>query len=140
VDGTAGADGVDIRVTRLEQGLVTVVLLAGFVFELDWTIPLAAILVAADAALGDLGPVPQLWRVTVSRRVRAPRSFEHRGPLRTHAAVVGGALVLATVLLYGGLGGLATLLAIVVAAVTAACATGLFCAGCELHHRFLTGD
>jgi hypothetical protein len=128
-------DGLDVRIIRLEQGLVTIVLLAGFVFEVDWTIPLAAILVAADAALGDLGPVPWAWRATVASRLTAPRVIEPRAAVRTHQLVVGAALVVATILVYAGLGGLATLLAVVVAGVTAACATGLFCAGCELHRR-----
>jgi hypothetical protein len=141
VDGadgaTGGNGGVDARIVRCEQGLVTIVLLAGFVFAASWTIPAAAILVALDAALADAGPVPQLWRATWGRRAGAAPGFEDPAAVRLHAAIVGGALVVATVLLYAGAGGVATLLAILVAAVTAACATGLFCAGCELR-RHLT--
>jgi hypothetical protein len=132
-------DGVDARCTRLEQAIVTLVLLTGFVFSLGWTIPVAAVLVAADAALGDAGPVPQLWRMTLAPRVRAPREVEDPAAVRLHRALVGGALLLATLLLYGGVGPLATLLAIAVAGVTAACATGFFCAGCELHRRMTRG-
>ncbi len=114
---------------------MTVVLLAGFVFSLDWTIPLAALLVAADAALGDSGPIPRLFRSLIAPRLRAAPTLEPVAAVRTHALLVGGALVLATILLYGGAAGLARLLAILVALVTALCATGLLCAGCELHRR-----
>jgi len=128
-------DGVDGRVVRLEQTIVTLVLLTGFVFSLGWTIPAAAILVAADAGCGDAGPVPWLWRATIAHRVAPARTFEERAGVRMHAAIVGGALAVATILLYLGIGPVAVLLAILVAAVTTTCAAGLGCLGCELHRR-----
>ena len=47
---------VDARILRLEQGVVTVLLLAGFVFQIPWMIPVAAVLPRLDAALGAHGP------------------------------------------------------------------------------------
>lgn len=88
---------VDARVLRLQQGAVTVALLAGFVFQVQWMIPAAA--------------------------------------ARAQALCVFGALVVATLVLLAGLGTLATLLAIVVAGVSAFAATGLFSLGAELDRR-----
>lgn len=129
-------DGVDPRTVRLEQAIVTLVLLTGFVFRLGWTIPVAAILVAADAACGDAGPVPWLWRATIGHRVAPPRALDDRTGVRIHAAIVGVALAIATLLFYAGIGPVAVLLAILVAAVTTTCAAGLGCLGCEVHRRF----
>ena len=43
---------VDARILRLQQGVVTVVLLGGFVFSIVWLIPVAAVLPGLDAAFG----------------------------------------------------------------------------------------
>ena len=61
---------VDARILRLQQGAVTVVLLAGFVFQIPWLIPVAAVLPGLDAALGSDGPDRPRSGGPVARRRR----------------------------------------------------------------------
>ena len=127
--------GIDVRISRLEQGLVTVILLGGFVFGVPWTIPVAALIVAGDAALGSSGPVPRLWHGVIAARVKAATTFEEPGAARAQSLVTLAALVVATLLLLVDATGLAGVLAVVVAASSALATVGLFCAGCELYRR-----
>ena len=126
---------VDARILRLQQGVVTVVLLAGFVFSIEWLIPVAAVLPALDAALGSSGPTPTFWRIMLARRLGPARTWDTAAAARFQALIVFGALVVATLLMLGGLDTLATLLAILVAGVSAACATSLFGLGAELDRQ-----
>lgn len=130
---------VDVRILRLEQGIVTVVLLTGFVFGIGWAIPIAAALVGLDLAFGSAGPVPGLWQATVASRVGPSRERATRDAVRLHQLLVGGGLVVATLLWLADVGALAMLVAILVAAVSALCATGLSCVGCELRRRMTRG-
>lgn len=127
--------GIDARISRLEQGLVTVILLAGFVFGLSWTILVAALIVAADAAFGASGPIPWLWHGVIEARVKPATIFEEPGAARAQALVTLGALFVATLLLLADAAGLAGVLAVVVAASSALATVGLFCVGCELYKR-----
>jgi hypothetical protein len=126
---------VDARILRLQQGIVAVVLLAGFVFSIGWLFPIAAVLPGLDAALGQSGPTPTFWRIAIAPRVGPSRARETATAVRFQALIVFAALVVATLLLLAGLGTLATLLAIVVAGIGAAAATGLFCLGAELDRQ-----
>jgi len=126
---------VDARILRLEQGVVTVVLLAGFVFSIPWMIPTAALLTGMDAAFGPTGPTEALWRAVLAPRLGPPRTFDRRAAARAQELCCFGALVVATLLSLIGVGTIATLLAILVAGVSAAAATGLFCLGTELDRR-----
>jgi hypothetical protein len=126
---------VDARILRLQQGAVTVALLAGFVFSITWMIPVAAALTAFDAALGRRGPTSVLWRSVIAPRVGPAATFDRPAAARAQALCVFGVLVVATLLVLAGLGGLAIVLAVVVAAISAACATGLFSLGAEIDRR-----
>jgi hypothetical protein len=126
---------VDARIQRLEQGVVTVLLLAGFVFGIPWMYPVAAVLPLLDAALGPHGPTAIAWNGLLARRLGVPRAFEPAAAARAQYLVVFAALVVATLLLLGDLGGLATVFAVLTAAVSAAAATGLFSVGVELDKR-----
>jgi Domain of unknown function (DUF4395) len=126
---------VDARILRLQQGAVTVILLAGFVFSLHWLIPAAAVLPSLDAAFGPGGPTPRFWRVVLAPRLGAPQGWDTTAGARAQALCVFGALVVATLLLLGGLDAIATLLAIIVAGLSASAATGLFCVGAEIDRR-----
>ncbi len=125
---------VDARVLRLQQGLVTVVLLGGFVFSIEWLIPVAAVLPALDAALGQSGPTPRCWRM-FARRLGPARAWDTAAGARFQALIVFAALVVATLLVLAGADTVATLLAILVAAISAACATGLLGLGAELDRQ-----
>jgi hypothetical protein len=126
---------VDARILRLQQGVVTILLLAGFVFSIPWTIPIAAALTGLDAALGRMGPTPVLWRAVIAPRVGPPRAFDRPAAARAQSLCVFGLLVVATLLVLGGFEGIATVLAILVAGVSAACATDLFSLGAEIDKR-----
>jgi hypothetical protein len=123
---------VDARILRLQQGVVTVVILGGFVFSIVWLIPVAAVLPALDAALGRSGPTPTCWRVMLASRLGPARAWDTAAGARFQALIVFGALIIATLLVLAGMTTLATVLAILVAGVSAACATGLFGLGAEL--------
>ncbi len=126
---------VDARILKLEQGVVTVLLLAGFVFSIPWMIPIAAALTGLDAAMGRMGPTPAVWRALIAPRVGSPTTLDRPAAARAQALCVFGVLVIATLLVLGGLTAIATLLAMLVAAVSAACATGLFNLGAEIDQR-----
>jgi hypothetical protein len=126
---------VDARILRLEQATVTVVLLAGFVFSIPWMIPVAAALTGLDAALGRSGPTPLLWRAAIAPRLGPPPVFDTAAGARAQQLSVFAVLVVATLLALSGFDGLATILAILVAGVSASCATGLFNLGAELDKR-----
>lgn len=126
---------VDARILRLEQATVTVLLLAGFVFSIPWTIPVAAALTGLDAALGRSGPTPRLWNAAIAPRIRPARTFDTAAGARAQQLCVFAVLVVATLLALTDLGSIATLLAILVAGVSASCATGLFNLGAELDRR-----
>jgi hypothetical protein len=126
---------VDARILRLEQGVVTVLLLAGFVFSISWMIPTAALLTGMDAAFGPAGPTEAVWRGLIGPRLGPPKTFDRRAGARAQELCVFGALVVATLLALAGLGTIATILAILVAGLSAAAATGLFCLGIELDRR-----
>jgi hypothetical protein len=126
---------IDARILQLQQGAVTVLLLAGFVFSVPAMYPIAAGLTGCDAALGRMGPTPAVWRLLVAPRVGPPKTFDRPAAARAQALVVFGALVVVTLLVLAGIGGVATVLAVIVAGVTAACATGLFCLGAEIDRR-----
>jgi hypothetical protein len=126
---------VDARILRLEQATVTVLLLAGFVFSIPWMIPVAAALTGLDAALGHSGPTPLLWKTLIAPRLGPPRSVDTAAGARAQQLVVFAVLVVATLLALADLGSIATILAILVAGLSASCATGLFNLGAELDRR-----
>jgi Domain of unknown function (DUF4395) len=125
----------DARILRLQQGTVTVVLLAGFVFQIQWMIPAAAVLPGLDAALGTSGPTARFWRAAIAPRAGPPERFDTAEVARDQALLVFSALIVATLLALADVGVLAALLAFVVAGVSALAATGLFCVSAELHRR-----
>jgi hypothetical protein len=126
---------VDARILRLQQGAVTLVLLTGFVFQIEWLIPVAAVLPGLDAAFGGSGPTPRLWHSAIAPRLGPLKSMDTAAGARAQALCVFGVLVVATLFVLADVGVIATLLAIVVAGVSASAATGLFCLGAELDRR-----
>lgn len=125
----------DVRILRLQQGAVTVVLLAAFVFQLPLLIPIAAVLPGLDAALGASGPTARIWPAALAGRAGPAKHAESPGAFRTQSLAVFSALVIATLVWLAGLDGLAMILAILVAMLAALCATGLFSLGTELDRR-----
>ena len=126
---------VDARIQRLQQGVVAVALLAGFVFQVAWMIPAAAALTGLDAALGSSGPSARVWRGVLAPRLGPTRTWERSSSARAQSLVVFGALIVATLLVLVDVGAVATILAVIVAGVSASAATGLFSLGAELDRQ-----
>jgi hypothetical protein len=126
---------LDARVLRLQQGAVTVVLLAGFVFGIPWMIPIAALLPGLDAALVARGPTARLWQRLIAGRAGPARTSDTPTTFRTQSLAVFSALVIATLVFLAGVGWLAAVMSILVAVLAALCATGLFNLGAELDRR-----
>src|ERR1700730_6582614 len=96
-------------------------LLAGFVFRLDWLLPIWTVVLALDAlAPPGRGPIGALYRLALGGRT---------GPARvSHPA----ARLRATALLALGAGPVSWLLALIVAAGAAYSAATDTCVGCEI--------
>lgn len=114
------ADG---RMFRFDEAVAAVALLGGFVFHLWYVIPLWAVVLALGAADVRYGPFLRLWTDVVSRRVGRPPTLEDPRPTRFAYAALAAVLAVATALSVLGLGLLAWLLALLVAAHCAVHAT-----------------
>ena len=126
---------VDARAGRFEQGVVVVVLLAGFVFSWAWSIPLAMLVALLGTALGDRSPLARLWQRVVAPRLRGGRTLEPVPVARAQGLLISGGLVLATLVLLAGSVGLASIVAAVVAIVAALGATGVANTAAEIRRR-----
>jgi hypothetical protein len=126
---------VDARAGRFEQGVVVVVLLAGFVFSQSWSIPLAAVIAGVGTVLGERSPISRLWHRVVAPRLRADRPMEPVEAARAQSLLITATLVIATLVLLAGSVGLASVVAAVAAAVAALGATGIMNAAAEIRKR-----
>jgi hypothetical protein len=126
---------VDARAGRFEQGVVVVVLLAGFVFSWSWSIPLAMVIALLGTAFGDRSPLARLWLRVVAPRLRGGRTLEPVPVARAQGLLISGGLVLATFVLLAGSVGLASIVAAVVAIVAALGATGVANLAAEIRRR-----
>lgn len=126
---------VDARAGRFEQGVVVVVLLAGFVFSQPWSIPVAAFVAALGTVGGERSPITRAWTHVIAPRLPVARTMEPVAVARTQSLIVTGGLLLATLVLLAGSVGLASVLAAVVAVVAALGATGVISVAAELRKR-----
>jgi hypothetical protein len=126
---------VDARAGRFEQGVVVVVLLAGFAFSQPWSIPLALVVALAGAALGDRSPLTRFWQRVVGPRLRADRPMEPVEAARAQSLLISAVLVVATLVLLAGSVGLASVVAALAAVVAALGATGIMNAAAEIRKR-----
>jgi hypothetical protein len=135
--------GSDVRAARAAQGMLAVLLLAGFVFRNEWLLFASTLLALADAGTGpEHGPVSRVYRRIAARyegKARGgapvpPIAVSARG-LRVHAAVVAGACTAATLLELAGVGGLAWFVALLTAAVAALAGGARWFLGAELLTR-----
>jgi hypothetical protein len=110
---------VDARAVRFRQGVVAVVLLAGFVFRSDWVMPVLAVLLLAAAASPRVDAFAIAFEAILASRVGTAQLRDDASAVRFDALVTGIVLGLATGTLALGLGGVAWLLALLVAAVAA---------------------
>jgi hypothetical protein len=126
---------VDARAGRFEQGVVVVVLLAGFVFSQPWSIPLAALIAVLATVLGERSPISRLWHRVIAPRVRADGPMEPAEAARAQSLLIAAGLVVASLVLLAGSVGLASVVAAVVAVVAALGATGIMNAAAEIRKR-----
>lgn len=126
---------VDPRAGRFEQAVVAVLLLAGFVFSLSWTIPVAFVVAALGVAMGERSPLARLWHAVVEPRLRSRRPLEPEPVARTQSLVIAGGLAVATGILLAGSVGLAAVVAAVVAVVAVLGATGVANVATEIRRR-----
>jgi Domain of unknown function (DUF4395) len=126
---------VDARAGRFEQGVVVVVLLAGFVFSQPWSIPLATVIALLGTALAERSPLARFWQRVVAPRLRAVRPMEPVEAARAQSLLISAALVVATLVLLAGSVGLASVVAAVAAVVAALGATGIMNAAAEIRRR-----
>jgi hypothetical protein len=126
---------VDARAGRFEQGVVVVVLLAGFVFSWSWSIPLAMVIALSGTAFGDRSPLARLWQRVFAPRLPGGRALEPVPVARAQGLLISGGLVLATFVLLAGSVGLASIVAGVVALVAALGATGVANLAAEIRRR-----
>jgi hypothetical protein len=126
---------VDLRFHRVEQGIFSVVLLAGYVFGWWWAPIPVALLLLGDLALGDDSPTLRCWQRFVAPRIGPGTAVEEPAPFRMQGLLLVALLVLAVLVRWIGLDDIADLLTIVAAIVAALAAVGVLCVGCELYER-----
>jgi len=108
-------------------------LLAGFVFRLDWLLPIWTVVLALDAlAPPGRGPIGALYRLALGGRTGPARVSHPAARLRANALPEVVVLLLATALLALGAGPVSWLLALIVAAGAAYSAATDTCVGCEI--------
>jgi cytochrome c biogenesis protein CcdA len=112
--------GFDPRPLRFEQGVVALVLLIGFTFQAELLIPVVTVVLALSGAVGPRrAPLPRLFSAVVGDRLEPPDAFVDRQTVRLSVLVQTGALVVASLLVFVGLGVLAWIVALAVVATTA---------------------
>lgn len=131
----AGAPApIDPRGPRLNQGVLAVALLAGFVLDWWYVAPLFAAVLFLGAAFGPrYAPVLRFYAAVVKPRLGPPHELEDPRPPRFAATVGVLFLAAATVVFLAGPAWLGWVLALIVAGLAGlAAATGI-CVGCELY-------
>jgi hypothetical protein len=126
---------VDPRAARFEQGVIVVVLLAGFVFSQPWSIPVAFVVATLGVAMGERSPFHRLWDALIRPRLKGTRPLEPEPVVRTQVMIIAGGLALATGVLLVGSVGLASVIAAVVTIVALLGATGVVNVAAEIRER-----
>jgi hypothetical protein len=133
-DRSATPKPIDPRGPRVNQGVLTVALLLGFLADWRAVIPIFAVVLLLGAAFGHrYGPVLRFYAEVVKPRLGPPSEMEDPRPPRFAAAVGVVFLGAATIALAAGAPGLAWALALIVAALAGLAAITGICIGCELY-------
>jgi hypothetical protein len=127
---------VDARIGRVQQALTAIALFGGFVFRLDWLLPIWTLVLALDTlAPPGRGPIGALYRLAAEERAGPARVFHTAGRLRANALPEVVALVVASLILWLGAGAVSWILGLAVAAGAAYSAATDTCVGCEITRR-----
>lgn len=125
---------IDARAPRFNQGVLALVLLAGYVVDWEWVIPVWGVVLLLSAVGGsNLGPFLRLYRDVIQPRLGPPKELEDPRPPRFAAAIGVVFLGGASLALLGGAAGLAWGLGLIVAALAALAAVTGLCVGCEVY-------
>ena len=133
-DRSAAPTPIDPRGPRVNQGVLTIALLLGFLADWRAVIPIFAVVLLLGAAFGPrYGPVLRFFAEVIRPRLGPPSEMEDPRPPRFAAAI--GVLFLgaATIALVAGAPGLAWGLALIVAALAGLAAITGICVGCEVY-------
>ena len=128
---------IDPRGPRLNQAVLTVALLGGYLADWWPVIPIFGVVLLLGAAFGPrYGPVLRFYGQVIRPRLDPPAEMEDPRPPR-FAAVVGVAFLgSATLALALGASTVAWVLALIVAALAGLAAVTGLCVGCELYIVF----
>jgi hypothetical protein len=133
-DRSAAPAPIDPRGPRLNQGVLTVALLAGFLTDWRPVIPIFAVVLLLGAAFGPrYGPVLRFFAVAIRPRLQPPAEMEDPRPPRFAAAIGVAFLGAASLALALGAPGMAWSLSLIVAALAGLAAVTGLCIGCELY-------
>jgi hypothetical protein len=130
---------VDPRAGRFEQAIVVVILLAGFVFQQAWSIPIATIVAGLGAVLGERSPLARFWTRVVAPRRPSRAPFEALAISQRQSVLLFAGLVVATLLFAADAIALASIVAALVAVVGALGATGVVNVSTEILRRRARG-
>jgi hypothetical protein len=120
IGSAAVARSLDPRPSRFEQGVVAFVLLVGFTFQVELLIPAVTALLALSGALGPgRALLPRLFAAATGDHVEPADNLADAQTLRLTVTVQTGVLLLASLLVFLGVGGLAWFIALVVVATSA---------------------
>jgi hypothetical protein len=127
---------VDARIGRVQQGATAIALLGGFVFRVDWLLPIWTLVLALDAlAPPGRGPIGWLYLTVTGERLGRARVVHPAGRLRANAVPEVAVLLLASLIFFLGAGVLSWILGIAVGAAAAYSAATDSCVGCEITRR-----
>lgn len=112
--------GLDPRPLRFEQGVIALVLLIGFTFQVELLIPIVTAVLAMNGAVGPWrAPLPRLFSAVAGDRLDPPDAFVDRQTVRLSVVVQTSVLVVASALVFIDLGFLAWIIALAVVATAA---------------------
>jgi hypothetical protein len=127
---------IDPRGLRFDHGVVTLVLLCGFVGDWHPIAAIVALVLAADAAFGpQYGPFLRLYAEVVEPRLPPAEEGEDPDAHRVAAGVGAAFLAAATIAFAAGASGVGWGLTLVVTVLAGLAATSGICLACELYLR-----
>lgn len=128
---------LDPRFLRFQGGVIATALLAGYVFGAEWVLPILAVALAAAGLAGRRASVFYFaFDVVVAPRLEASTEREDSGMVRFSTLFAAAVLGVSTALVAVGLGGIAWILALLLAAVEAISAAASIPLTRAIYERF----
>lgn len=127
---------VDARIGRAQQAATAIALFAGFVFHVDWLLPIWTVVLGFDAvAPPGRGPVGALYHLVTGDRLGPAKMTHTAGRLRANALPEAIVLLVGSAIFLLGAAGVAWIVGLLVAAGAAYSAATDACVGCEITRR-----